>query len=202
MCIRYLSTPIAWNTLLWNHHFEDIFTTDLVFKQNCRKLANPFTAGACCSEFQEVVAPLTNSKQRPVFLFLQTSQFVPEKILSSKGMWTQFAVSHPSDISFNLFPMALFLPRSSQPDSYRDTGTGLGLVTFIHASTKSISPFPHEQHGKKSYTNLPFGEQHHHLTAEHNISYLSAFLSSSLPGAAQGWLAGLGPWPAVSKQLQ
>ena len=51
---------------------------------------------------------IPNSAQ--FFLFLQRSQFVLEKILSSKGMWTQFAVSHPSDISFNLFPMALFLP--------------------------------------------------------------------------------------------
>ena len=100
-CMKYTFVK----STFWRHCFED-----LVFKQNCRKLANPFTAGACCSEFQEVVAPLTNSKQRPVFLFLQTSQFVPEKILSYKGMWTQFAVSHPSDISFNLFPMALFLP--------------------------------------------------------------------------------------------
>ena len=43
--------------------------------------------------------------------------------------------------------------------------------------------------------------QGNHLTPEH-ISYLSAFLSSSLPRAAQGWLARLRPWPAVAKELE
>ena len=43
--------------------------------------------------------------------------------------------------------------------------------------------------------------EHNHLTPEH-ISYLSALLSSSLPRAAQGWLARLRPWPAVAKELE
>ena len=196
MCIRYLSTHIAWNTLLWNQHFEDIVLKTLFLN----KIAENWQIHSQ----QELVAlnsrrwwhllQIPNSAQ--FFFFYKQASLFWKKILSSKGMWTQFAVSHPSDISFNLFPMALFLPIFQGHHSQILTET-LALVTFIHASTKSIISIPSWAAWQEILTN-----QHNHPTAEHNISYLSAFLSSSLPGAAQGWLAGLGPWPAVSKQLQ
>ena len=85
---------------------------------------------------------IPNSAQ--FFFFYKQASLFRKKILSSKGMWTQFAVSHPSDISFNLFPMALFQPifQGHHSQILTDTGTGLSLVTFIHASTKSIISIP------------------------------------------------------------
>ena len=112
MCIRYLSTPIAWNTLLWNQHFEDIVLKTLFLN----KIAENWQIHSQ----QELVAlnsrrwwhllQIPNSAQ--FFFFYKQASLFRKKILSSKGMWTQFAVSHPSDISFNLFPMALSLPSS------------------------------------------------------------------------------------------
>ena len=81
--------PAVWSTPIIAMHFLKhtfvkspfwrIFYNWPCFWQNWnwKKSATSFTGGACCSEFQEVVAPLTNSKQGhpQSFFFLPASLF-------------------------------------------------------------------------------------------------------------------------------